>query len=280
MTVGVAPAQSASAIIQQALADMGLQSLGNQTWQWHLEGRPDAQILLDIQQTPEFNARFPAMKKLASEGRAITPGTYINYEQNVAALFHQAGLPGDLISQGDYITKFLEGDVSINEVSHRIQDLYVRVQNTAPEVRQWYAQKFNNGDAALAASFADPENAVPVLERQAAAAEFGGAGQRFGYNIDQPTGLQAAGIGITAATAQTGFQQLQQLNPLFDETVSETKNLTAEQQGVQAVFGFGTDAQQELERRAREREALFAGSTRAGGIATQSGFGLGTVQTA
>jgi hypothetical protein len=270
---------SASAILQAALADMGLQSLGKTTWDWWKQGRPVEQILLDVQDTPEFEHRFPAMKALRARGQAISPGTYIAYEKSANELWHAAGLPPDQIREGDYVTKWLEGNTSINEVSHRIQDLYVRVANTAPEVRDWYAQRFNNGDAALAASFADPETAVPVLERQAAAAEFGGAGSRFGYNVGLATALEAAGVGVTAAGAQQGFEQLQRINPLFNETISERdQNLVAEQQGIQAVFGFGEDAQTVLERRRRAREQASAGSTRAGGVLSQGGFGLGTVQ--
>lgn len=273
--------QSAKATLLQTLASLGLPtSLGEKLWQEHLRGVPDAQILLDMRQSDEYKARYPAMETLTKEGRAITEAQYVNFEQQVASIWHQAGLSPDMMREGDYVTKWLEGDVSSAEVQHRVQDLYVKVANADPAIRQWYQSQFGTqGDAALAATFADPTTATPILDKQVAAAQFGGTGSLFGYNIDAATGLQAANAGVSQAQAQAGFQKIQDEAPLFNETISENQDLTAEQQGVAATFGFGSDASKLLAQRAAEREAAFKGSTSAGGAASQSGFGLGVARS-
>lgn len=270
--------KSAKAVLDQTLATFGLQSLGDKLWQEYLNDVPIDQIMLDMRSTPEYKTRFPAMAKLSSEGRAISEAQYVNYEQSAMQLWHSAGLNPDLITQGDFMTKWLEGDVSVAELQHRIQDLYVKVADTDPAVRQWYQQNFGTGagDAALAASFADPETATPVLERQAAAAQFGGTGTVFGYNIGLDMATRAANAGITQTGAYQGFQQLQGLDPLFQETISEHQDLTAEQAGAESVFGLGKTGTQEIQRRQAEREAAFGGSAAAGGVQTQAGLGLGS----
>ena len=270
----------AKAILDQTLANFGLQSLGDQLWQEYLNDVPIDQIMLDMRQTQAYKTRFPAMDTLSKEGRAITEAQYVNFEQSAMAIWHQAGLSPDLVTQGDYITKWLEGDVSVAEVQHRVQDLYVKVADTDPAIRAWYTAHFGTGgDAALAASFADPETATPVLERQAAAAQFGGTGTAFGYNIDTDTAIRAANAGVTQGQAQQGFAQIQGLDPLFQETVSEHTDMTAENQGVEATFNLGGTGQQEILRRQAEREAAFGGSAAAGGVQTTSGLGLGAASS-
>lgn len=268
---------SAKALITSTLDQYGLGSLASWAWAKWQNGEGVDQIMLELRDTPEYKTRFPAMDTLSKEGRAISEATYIDYERSAHQMWTQAGLPPDMLDQGGYVTKWLEGDVSAQEISHRIDDLYVQVANAAPEVRQWFQQHFGlSGNAALAAAFADPTTATPVLERQAAMAVFGGTGAEFGYSIGDQEAQRAAAAGVSASQAQTGFGQLQGMNPLFNETISENQDLTAETTGVEAVFGLGGDAQQVLAQRASEREAAFKGSTNAGGIVTQQGFGLGT----
>lgn len=274
---GTSPAdQSARGILNTALATYGLSSLGDTVWEWYKQGRSIEQIMLDIRGTAQYKARFPAMDALRQRGQAISEGTYIEFERTASQLWHAAGLPIEQIKQGDLVTKWLLGNVSVNEISHRIQDLYVRVAQVDPSVRQWYSNAFGpQGDAAIAASFADPTSAVPVLERRAAAAEFGGAGSRFGFNIGVDTGFQAAGVGVTAGQAQQGFAQLADQGALFTEAISERDDLTAEREGVGAVFGLDATSGTRVRRRTEERQAAFAGSAQAGGIQTNQGLGVG-----
>lgn len=268
--------QSARALLNSTLHSYGLDSLGSLVWQWDLQGRPPEQIMLDIRDTPEYQQRFPAMQALAKQGHAMTEQAYMDYEKQATQVMRAAGMPPGFYDNPADFASLISGQVSISELNQRVQDAYVRVINAPPEVRAAYGQFFGDGgDQALAATFLDDQKALPVLERQTAAAEFAGAGSRFGYSIDLGTATQAAQQGVTASQAQSGFGQVQQLNPIFNETVSETNDLSAEKQGVGAVFGLDATSQAQILQRQAERTAAFAGSTDAGGAKSSKGLGLG-----
>ena len=69
--------QSAHAIVNNFLAQYGLQSLGNWAWTRYAElgGGSNAlqQISVEMTQQPAFLKRFPAYAKLAAEGEAMSP---------------------------------------------------------------------------------------------------------------------------------------------------------------------------------------------------------------
>jgi hypothetical protein len=185
------------------------------------------------------------------------------------------GLPTGFYDQTDDFQRFIEGDVSPQELQSRIQQGYRRVRDADPEVRRQMRELYNVDDNALTAYFLDPERAQPLLERQARAAEIAARGREQGRM--QLTAMQAeelAARGITPEEAQARFAQQGLLSGLYTEMTGE-EVLTQEQQ-LGATFGYDIAAQQALERRRAQRVAEFAGG---GGFARTTGATSGTVET-
>lgn len=268
----------AQATITQFLDQYGLASLGSWAWSRYQElgGGTDAMNIItsELTQRPEFAARFPAIAARTKAGLSpISPTDYVNYEQGLNQLMHQYGLPfGQTSSQfNGYVTGLLTGDVSLTEAQGRIAQGYSQVENAPQSVRDAFSTYFGvKGDAAMAALFLDPNEALPHLEQMQQAATLGGTGVNFGVNLSKDQALDLAQH-VTTGDGSQQFAQVDQMKSLYGANVGEQGNLT-QQTGVEAAFGLSGDAQDELTRRLQERTAATSGG---GGAATTSAGYIG-----
>lgn len=269
---GTSAQTDAFASLANLLNQYGLGTLTNWAWDQIVLGRSPSQVTLDLYQRPEFNARFPAIAARQQAGLPpISPAEYIAYENQAFQMLRMNGMPPGFYDSPQDFSSFIAGNVSLAELSARISsEGYLRVANAPPEVRDAFARLYGaQGDAALASVFLDPERSTPELQRMAAAADLAGRGTDYGLNFNRTGAEGLVDAGVTTAAAQAGFARLQQLDPLFTETINEKTNLTAEQQGVAAVFGLG-DASA-LDKRQQDRAAMF----QAGGGALTGAAGTG-----
>lgn len=265
----------AHGILNTALSRYGLGSLATWAWNQYTKGSSIDQILLDLKERPEYQARFPAMEALAQQGHALTESQYIAQEQQYANIMHAAGLPPGFYDKPEDFATLFTSNLSPSEVQARVTNGYAAAVNAPPEVKAQFEQFYGPGsDAALAAWFLDPDKAEPVLEQQLATATVAGVGSRFGIQPGFGESAQLAQQGVTAGQAETGFAAIQKESGLFNENLGENQDLQANKQGVEAQFGLSPDAINEVRRRQDARQASFAGSGTA--QATKAGaIGLG-----
>ena len=266
---------SAKGILQAALAEFGLESLTEWAWGLRNEGMPLEQLFgIELRKRPEYKARFPALDALAQKGRAVSEAEYIGIERGYAEVLQQGGVPSGFYDEPSDFQAWLEGEVSPAELGERVLNQWVRVANTAPEIRDYFEDEFGvDGDSALLAVYLDPQRALPALEKMTATAEFGGIGRTLGLDIAGTLSRRAADLGVSGAQAREGLGNVAGVTPLFRETISEGEDLRAEQEGVEAAFNLNTTSAKKVERRREEREALAAGSPQGG--ARDAGIGLG-----
>jgi hypothetical protein len=144
-------------------------------------------------------------------------------------------------------------------------------------VRDAFAQFFGpDSDVALAAFVLDPDRAQPLLDKAVTEAEIAGTGARFGVGISETTARRLADVGVNLGTAGQGFSSLAQQSGLFQESISENRDLQAGVEGVAAAFGTDAEAASEVQRRKDARQAAFSGTSQMT-TATQKGLtGLGS----
>lgn len=272
--------QNAWLLLQQLLMQYGfsgsdLTSLVNWAKGQIVAGNSSDLIQLELEQTPQFQKRFPAIKVLANEGIAITPAQYIANEQQYASLEQAAGLPPNFASYDQLIA----ANVSPSEYADRINNGYLAVARADPTVVKAFQDYYGVGSNKLAAYFLDPTKALPILKQQAVAAEIGGASAMSGFGeVQQTQAMRLAQMGVNFGQAQQGFQKLASENQLTQGqlpgqgmgAIDTTSLLNAQ---------FGSDAQTQLE--LETRAAYEKGTTNKGvGVAqTQTGAtGAGAVQ--
>lgn len=272
--------RDAMARLQQVLQQYGLGDMTDWIRTALIAGKSEAEIQIELYDQPAFKARFPAIEARRSAGLTpVSPAEILEYEQRGRELLRQAGLTSEGFTSSGYLQGLMTKDVSLAEVQSRLNDGLIRIKTAPPEVRNVFGQFFGtNGDTALAQFFLDPEQAVPELERMASTAIAGGIGQRFQVQLTQQIAREIADTGISDSAIWQQFQRLDSISAIFDESISETTDLTKEGAGVGAVFGTQPGSTDELQRRVDARLSAFKGGGGAQAV-DQGVIGLGTAES-
>lgn len=262
-------ASSAKALITGTLTTYGLGSLADWAWKKWQNGESIDQIMLELRSTKEYKARFPAMDQLSKDGHAISESEYINLEETYISLGRQFGLPSGFYDQPSDFTKLILGHVSASEFQSRLQDYQALVFDTDPTARQELQQFYGIDAGHLAAYFIDPNKALPLIQRQFGAAQAAAAAKITGFgqlDVNQAELIS----GVDPAQLQQGFDTLVQNRQVFNPLPGEAGQAIDVNEQLDAAFRGDANAQADIERRARNRAAAFAGG---GGVAqTQTGF--------
>lgn len=277
---GTSDQQNAFAMLSAAIAQYGLpSSLAQWAWNELLNNRPASQILLDMYQQPAFQQRFPAIAMRQKAGLpAISPAEYVSYENTALQMFRAAGFPPSFYDSPSDFTNLIAADVSPAELSQRVS-LYQQAAYQVPtEVRQQLKTLYGIDEGGIAAYFADPSKALPLLQQQFTAAQDAGEAnvQQFGQ-LTRAEAERLAALGVTDQQALSGFGQVYKDQQLFQQLPGEAPGTPGRADALGLVAGQAA-AQQAVETQALRRRAPF----QAGGgfTQTQTGVvGLGSATT-
>lgn len=276
-------------MLSNALAEVGLSTLfyvdaeGNPAgWLYdQITGGITSQeeLMLSVQQTPEFQRRFPTIAFQREQNAAgtptyvMSPGEVIQYERTVMTAFRNAGLPSWFYDDPvEDVQQRMMAGMSPEAIVDRIQYAYSNVANAPQEVREEFSNFFGvaETDGALAAYMLDPEKTLASLDKAYRTAYTAGTGRRFGLNLTQEQSERVAEMPQTEAGIEQQLGQVASLGGLYQETFGERQDLTAEQTGFEAVIGQDVDAMTDLERRRIARETVTS-RTSGGGVLTERG---------
>lgn len=103
--------------------------------------KPNDQILLDLQQTPQFQQRFPAMAALQQAGLpAIDPSTYLSTETAYKQALQQAGISPATLTPQDFVGLFTN-QVDPTEMTQRLNDYHTIATTYAPAMQQAFLEQ-------------------------------------------------------------------------------------------------------------------------------------------
>lgn len=265
----VPPNRDAWAIVTQTLAAYGLKEKSLQDWVIGSlkQGNPIEQILLELEQRPEFDRAFPEirlrneyMARSALQFEPIGPAEVLEYRTRAAELMRSYGLPRGFWDENRNFTDLIVKNVSLSELNERLELSSRRVANAPPEVRSVFEEVFGlRGDQALYLAFTNADQALPALEEMVQQAEAGGAARRLGFGLNAAEMSRLADLNISYGQAVEGFAQLSERRGLFDETLYETDDFTVGDEGVSAAFATGDDTMA-LQRRGEARRAETSGA--------------------
>jgi peptidoglycan hydrolase-like protein with peptidoglycan-binding domain len=271
------PTEDAIARMESWLStNFGLTGLKDFAKRWLEEGWEEEEGYLELENTEAFRARFPAIfERRASGLPPINAYDYVKMERDYAQTLTRAGIT-NFFDNKSLMNSLIANDVSKAEFDERVLGGFRRVVQSSPEVRDAFAAYFGvDGDTALAAYFMDPDNLADKLAQQVEAAGVGGMGTRFGFSVNRDRSMELVKIGVDERQAQSGFAKLQELEPVFAETLGETEDLTAMGEGVDAMFQTGMPGVRLIEGRVRSRTNMLSGQSDA--MIDQTGIlGFGT----
>lgn len=239
-----------------------------------INSNPDAKAALD--------QRFIGNQYRAKAGlKTLKPSEYLALEQQYVNVLENNGMPAGFYDTPEDLGKLMSGVVSPIEFQNRIQDGYKAAMQAPQVVKDQLRQLYGVNESDLAAYFLDPTRAQDAMGRQKtsdlfrrqiqAAQVSAQAQQQAGMNLGVQTAEDLAAAGVTADTAQQGFQQISQSQEVFQATAAEQavgeQSITAQEQ-VAGTFGTQAAARQKIAERRRRRAAEF-----------EAGGGLSTTQT-
>jgi hypothetical protein len=262
----------AMAQIKAIFNTYGLSSLYSKIEGYVRAGYNADTVALMLRETPEYQARFPAMKTLTSKGRAISEADYIGYEQGAAGLEQQYGLPKGMLMGN--VTGLLEADVSVVELKDRVTLASAASLSAPQEFKDTLSKYYNIGSGGLAAYWLDPAIATPLLEKQYATAQIGAEALRQNIGLDLSIASELEGLGVTQEAARTGFGEVAKQSG-FSSGAGDT---ASQEKLIKANVGGNAEAQKDVQRVAASRVGRFQ---QGGGFISDKGgaSGLGSAAT-
>ena len=257
--------ESIGKIVADRFAQYGLSSLGNKVLEFARLGYTEATITLELQKTDEYKARFSANTERQKKGLSVlSPGEYISVEDGYRQTLRAYGLKQ--FDNDTYVKQFIENDMSPSELSSRIVTAVQRVQNADPLISRTLRDYYGIGDLDMVAYVLDPNNQLPKIQRQVAAAEIGSAARLQGLEAGVSVSEQLASQGITQAEAQKGYATIADILPTSEKLSSIYGTQLpgyGQAEAEQEVFNTLASAQ-------RKRKALSEAET--GQFSTKSGI--------
>lgn len=256
--------QGAFDLLKDILKQYGLSSLNGALKNIILNGVTDEQqIMLQLQDTPEWKIRFKGNEILTQKGLPkLSVAEYLSVERSYAQIMKNYGLPSGFYDDPSDFANWIGGSVSANELQQRVQmyaDLYQREDPAI--VDQLQSMGLSKGD--ILAHLIDPNRAAPLLQKKYQTTLIGAAARRTGVVATDAERL--AELGITEQQATQGYAQIK--NELADATrLADIYGDGLEQSDLEAeTFEGAAEVTRKKRRLASQERASFGGNSGVGG---------------
>lgn len=250
-------------VLSDRFSKYGLSSLVPRIKDLIMSGATEDTITIQLQESPEYQRRFRANAERVKKGlRVLSPAEYLNAEDGYRQVLRAYGL--NQFDTDDYVSQFIQNDVSTAELSNRVVNAVQRVRNADPAISKTLRDFYGIGDTDLVAYVLDPNQQLPKIERQIAAAEIGTMARRQGIETGAAVAEQLAAQGISQAEAQKGYATIADILPTAEKLsdiyggVEEAYRLP---EAEQEVFNQLASAQRKRQRLAQREIAAFSGQT-------------------
>jgi hypothetical protein len=255
--------QSIITILTDRFNKYGLGSLASKIKDLAVDGATDATITIGLQETDEYKTRFAANQDRMNKGlKVLSPAEYLNLEDGYRQVLRAYGLKQ--FDNDASVKQFISNDVSAAELSDRVVMAVQRIQNADPAVTKTLRDYYNIGQSDMLAYVLDPNQQLPKIQRQVAAAEIGVAARRQGIEAGVDVADQLAAQGISQGEAQKGYATIADILPTAEKLSSiygGTMQGYGQAEAEQEVFNSLASAQRKREALAKREVASFSGSS-------------------
>jgi len=260
--------ESIGKIVSDRFAQYGLASLGVKVLELARKGYTESTITLELQNTDEYKTRFAANAERVKKNLAVlSPAEYLSVEDGYRQTLRAYGLTQ--FDNDAYVRQFIANDISPSELSTRVVTAVQRVQNADPLIARTLRDYYGIGDLDMVAYVLDPNQKLPQIQRQVAAAEIGAAARVQGLQAGVSVSEQLAAQGITQAEAQKGYATIadilptsEKLSSIYGTTLDGYRQAEAEQEV------FNTLASAQRKRKALSEREIGSFSSKSGTFKT------------
>ncbi len=248
--------RDAYASLKSLFNQFGLGSLAPKIYEYAKQGYGADVISLMLQDTKEYRERFSANEVRAKNGMGVlTPAEYLQTEQAYRQILSSAGLPKGFYDSVTDFSRWIAGDVSPTEVKDRVDLAVANTMQANNSTVKALQQLYGVDNAHVVAYFLDSKQALPLLQKQAQAAQFGGEALKRGLQLNQGNLENFVTAGLSQSQVSQGFQTVAEALPNI--------------QAIAARYGENPFSQGELERDIIGGQATSLGETRRKRLASQ-----------
>jgi LysM repeat protein len=233
------------------------------------------QLKLDMRELPTYKARFSGNTTRVAAGlNALSESDYLQQENDYSEIFKMYGV-GNLSSRSQF-SSLIGGNISVTEVTKRIDTAVKRVKNADPAVLTTLRTLYPNiTDTDIVSYFLKPGEMLPELERKTTVAEIGATAGQFGM---KETGLtrfeDLQRYGVTLASARAGYGTIAEELPgatKLGNVYSETGVTYGQTEAEAEQFKSSAEAKRKKEKLIETEKSSFKGSAglNTGGLSTQ-----------
>ena len=236
------------------------------------------QLKLDMRELPTYKARFAGNTTRVAAGlNALSESDYLTQENDYSEIFKMYGV-GNLSSRAQF-SSLIGGNISVTEVTKRIDTAVKRVKNGDPAVLTTLRTLYPNiTDTDIVSYFLKPGEMLPELERKTTVAEIGATAGQFGMketglaNLSRFEDLQK--YGVTLASARAGYGTIAEDLPgatKLGNVYRETGITYGQTEAEAEQFKSSADAKRKKEKLIETEKSSFKGSAglNTGGLSTQ-----------
>jgi hypothetical protein len=234
----------------------------------------EEQVLLELYDQQEYKNRFPGMASLRKKGRTITEKEYMDNEKAMTQTARFFDLPKGFYDNPDDFGALIGNEVSPKEYQDRLQIGQDLARSLNPAVKSQLIEFYGVGEGDLTAFVLDADRALPLIQKQAKAAQFVGIGRAAGFTLGGMTAQQAEKIAGTESYAKLSEAELAKALGAAGQLRSTQQRLARlegvtynEEEALKAVIEGSPEALLASQQRAQREAARF--STR-GGISGSS----------
>jgi len=244
--------------ISEQLKAWGLESLAGSVADLIKQNYSSDTINILIQDTDAYKKRFAANEARRNAGLAVlSPAEYLRTELAYRQVMQAAGLPPGFYDEPSDFQKWIELDVSPNEIQSRVKTAQAVIESADPEWRNQFEQWYSHGE--LVAYALDQKRTSELLAKQAQAAQIGVAVKSQGVDIEAGFGERIAERGISQAQAEAGFGQVAFESRVLGELGKVWGTEFTQDDSIESMFFSSEEAQAKKRRLIGQERAAFSG---------------------
>lgn len=243
-----------------------------------MAGESEEAVFVQMYEQPEYKTRFPGMEALRKKGKAITEDAYMKIEDAYTQTARFFDLPAGFYDSADDFGNLIANQVSAKEYQDRLQAAQDIAKSADPAIRQALTDLYQVSEGGITAYFANADRALPILQKQAKAAQIRGLAKTARLTDIATAGAAAleslagreAYAKLTEAQLAQGFSQADILRQTQQRLAAIEGTTFTEQQALSAVI---EQNQQELlasQKRAQREQARFGGTSGVTGTSLRS----------
>lgn len=256
--------RDAFAALNAIFKQYGLGTLGPKIAEFIKEGYSPDTISLLLAETTEYKQRFAGNEIRRQKGLPVlSPAEYLAVETSYRQIMRAAGVPEGFYDQASDFRKFIENDVSPQEIQSRVQAASDFINSAPQEARDAFSKWYTKGD--MIAFALDPKRAEPLVGKAFQASQIAGQADRHGFDVDRQFAEDLAAAGFNTAQASQGFGTIQQNIGNDQKLAAISGTSLTDREMMNELFFNDADTTLKRERLAGQEAARFGGSSAVGG---------------